>query len=331
MNFPEIVLSSFLSTARNHETHLNPEMANDTQAIGDLAVTNYLENPSGDSVTSPDSSKESTRKKARRLSGPRVRGRGLKKRKVSAADGIPFSEETQDQNGGRTEEEHCEDQTTTNLDAARETQLTPTVPEQGGADTELDVQTCADTHCTDSDGKLDRDCSLDAPTSDCPSPVEESSKTLSLPKAKRGRRSSVNPSVLQEQRNQTEECQTSHEVEEKGQEDQAASQQENHTWSSSDTQEKGGVATLDLAPWQADFDFEDVFKPVTTRGQRSVRRSLRNQSNAENNCNSTGLAWLPRNSPDSSKVARRKTRGRRLSAAPPVQHPLPEDTEDNAS
>ncbi|RVE68618.1 hypothetical protein OJAV_G00093610 [Oryzias javanicus] len=61
-------------------------------------------------------------------------------------------------------------------------------------------------------------------------------------------------------------------------------------------EEVGGDA--DLAPWQADFNFEDVFKPVTTRGQRSVRRSLRNQSNVEG-VGGAGLAWVPHTSPES--------------------------------
>ncbi len=307
----------------------------DTHAISDLTVTNALEDPPEDSLTSPNSSKESTTGKGRRLSGPRARGRRQKKRKVSVADGILLNEETQDQTGGKTEE-HCEDQTTTNLEALRETLLNHTVPEEGGADTELNAQTSVDTRCTDSDGKLECHGSLDAPTSDCPPSGEESNNTLSLPlelsqrKAKRAGRSSVNSSVLQEQGHPAEEHQTSHEVEEKEQGDQAASQQENIR-SSSHTQEEGGVANWDLAPWQADFNFEDVFKPVATRGQRSVRRSLRNQGNAEHSSDSAGLAWLPRTSPDSSKEARRRTRGRRLSAAPPVQPSLPEETQDDAS
>lgn len=323
-------MSSFLPAAPNHETHLNPEMT-DTQAISDVTVTDLPE----DSLTSPNSSKEIATGNSRRLSGPRVRGRGQKKRKVSVADGILLSEETQDQTGGKTEE-HCENQTTTNLEASRETPLNHTVPKEGGADTELNAQTSVDTHCTDSDGKFECHGSLDAPTSDCPPSGEESNNTLSLPlglaqrKAKRGRRSSVNSSVLQEQGNQAEEHQTSREVEEKEQGNQAASQQENIR-SSSDSQEEGGVANWDLAPWQADFYFEDVFKPVATREQRSVRRSLRNQSNAEHSRNDAGLAWLPRTSPDSSKEARRRTRGRRLSAAPPVQPSLPEETQNDAS
>ncbi|XP_031156434.1 cell division cycle-associated protein 2 isoform X2 [Sander lucioperca] len=315
-------------TGANHETHLNPEMANDTRAIGHITVTNALEDPSEDSVTSPNSIKESPTEDGR---GPRARGRALQKRKVSVADDSLFCEETVDQTGVKTQES-CEDQTTPNLQASRETPLNPTVPEQGEVNTEDIAQTSADTHCTNSDGKLQCRGSLDAPSSDCP-PL---AFTLSLPaepaqrKAKRGRRSSVNRSVLREQGHRAEEHPTSHEVDEKGQADQAASQQENIR-PSSDSQEVGGVAGLDLAPWQADFNFEDVFRPVATRGQRSVRRSLRNKCNAEPSSTSAGLAWLPWTSPESNSEARRKTRGRRLSAAPPVQPPLPEETQDSAS
>ncbi|CAL8346478.1 unnamed protein product [Lota lota] len=69
-------------------------------------------------------------------------------------------------------------------------------------------------------------------------------------------------------------------------------------------------AQADLAPWQMDFVLEDVFKPVVTRGQLSVRRSLRNQRNNEEYCGSgvSGLAWLPHTSPESIRETRRKTR-----------------------
>lgn len=77
-------------------------------------------------------------------------------------------------------------------------------------------------------------------------------------------------------------------------------------------QEEGAAAGADLAPWQADFNLEDVFKPVASRGQRSVRRSLRNQSSSSSS-SSAGLAWLPQTPPDSI----RRRRGRRLVAAPP--------------
>ncbi|XP_054906905.1 cell division cycle-associated protein 2 [Poeciliopsis prolifica] len=91
-------------------------------------------------------------------------------------------------------------------------------------------------------------------------------------------------------------------------------------------QEEEGGPNVDLAPWQADFNFEDVFKPVATRGQRTVRRSLRNQANSEHE--STGLTWVPHTSPESIKETRRRTRNRRLSEALPVQPALPEETQD---
>ncbi|CAN9513559.1 unnamed protein product [Ophioblennius macclurei] len=83
-----------------------------------------------------------------------------------------------------------------------------------------------------------------------------------------------------------------------------------------------------LAPWQAHFDFEDVFKPVATRGQRSVRRSLRLRCTdpQQGGDGEAGLAWIPRSSPDPDSKSRRRTRGRRLSAALPVQQEEPQST-----
>lgn len=277
-------------TALNNETHMNH-----TRALSDVTVTNSVENPSEDSVTSPVCSEAHITRRRRRSSEPRVRGRGLQKRKVSVADDVQLREDTRDQI-----DKLCE--TTINHEASGETPLDHTVPEQ--VDTLRNSQTPAETHCTDSAGKLECDGGVDVPTSDSTPPAKDFSNTH---KARRGRRSSLFSSV-------PEEHQTSQGVEEKR--DQAASQQENIK-SSFVSQEDEGAGDVKLEPWQADFNFEDVFKPVATRGQRSVRRSLRNQSNAEHGA---GLAWLPRTSPDSSKESRRRTRGRRLSAALPV-HP----------
>ncbi|XP_077600747.1 cell division cycle-associated protein 2-like [Stigmatopora nigra] len=63
---------------------------------------------------------------------------------------------------------------------------------------------------------------------------------------------------------------------------------------------------------EEDFNFEDVFKRVPSRGRRSVRRSLRNQINSSDD---TGLAWVPQISPEYKNGSGRKTRGRRSSSA----------------
>lgn len=96
------------------------------------------------------------------------------------------------------------------------------------------------------------------------------------------------------------------------------SQRENTPQSSLSQREEAAtttVAQLSLPPWQDDFNFEDVFKPVPTRGQRSVRRSLRNKSSVDPSGCEGGMAWLPHTSPETIKESRRRTRGRRLSAA----------------
>ncbi|KAM7416125.1 hypothetical protein PAMA_018275 [Pampus argenteus] len=312
------------------------EVSHDTEITSltteDVTAANALENPSEASVTFPNSSKESTRGKGRRVSGPRVRG--LKRRKVSVSDGDLLGKELQDQTREKMDN-GCEDKPTTNLKASTAMSLKLTIAEQEGSDTEeVHAQTFADTRCTDLDGESEYDASLDTRTSNCPTLCEESN-SLSVPaqrKAKwtqgtsRGRRSSMYSSDLPEQGSHTKEHHLSHEAEEKGLGDEAEGLQENNR-SSSDSQAEEEVPNLDLAPWQADFNFEDVFKPVTTRGQRSVRRSLRNKSNTE----STGLAWLPRSSPESSKEARRRNRSRRLCATVLVQPSVPEETQHNAS
>lgn len=300
--FPEIfLLSSFFFTAPDQKTQLNPEVTNETQVIHDLAVTNASETTVEVSVTSPSLSEKSAGQDSRLL-GVRVRGRRLKKRKVSVADS--------DLTRGETEQQLYEEQTTTSLELSTRT---PSVHEERQEDTvELCAQTSADTPCTESEYPV----SAHVPTLDCLNSTEPA----------HGRRSSVSSSVTAEQENYVKKHQTSCEEEEERQGDRAASSQEN-IQSSSDSQEEGETAHVDLAPWQADFNFEDVFKPVCTRGQRSVRRSLRNQSNAENS-SSAGLTWLPRTSPESSKETRRRTRGRRLSAALPSQPSLPEEAGD---
>ncbi|XP_026199726.1 cell division cycle-associated protein 2 isoform X2 [Anabas testudineus] len=310
----------------DQETCLNPEMAKDTQAaVGGHTVTNALDNPSEDYVTSPHASKKSTTGKDSRLSGPRVRGRGLKKRKVSVVDCDLLSEEPQHPTGEETEE------TTTNVEESNAMPVEHPVSEQGGAVIESNGPTSADTPSTDSDRTSQYQASLSA----CLSSDEELCHTLNQPagpaprKTKQGRRSSVNSSVEQELRDKVKDHQLNCRVEEMAQGDQACSQHGSR--SSSDSQEAEGVANLHLAPWQADFNFEDVFKPVTTRGQRSVRRSLRNQGSAAHSNNSAGLAWMPRTSPESSEEPRRRTRGRRLTAALPVQPSFPEDTQDETS
>lgn len=267
----------------------------DIQTPGDPAVTNTSENPSENSITFSVSNKGST-------TGKDSRGSGQVSEEIMVKD--------------------CEDRPTANLEAVKETALTQSPPEHGGADSIINAQVSLDGLCTDSDGKSECHVSLDVPMSECP--PSGSNGSLRLParrKAKRGRRSATHSSALQEQRNQAEEHQTSREVEEKEQ----GEQQEN-ILSGSDGQEERAAASSDLAPWQADFNIEDVFKPVAARQQRSVRRSLRNQHNAENS-RGGGLAWLPRTSPDSSS----RTRGRRLSAAPPEQLSGPENPHHGSS
>lgn len=281
----------------------------------DPTVTNATENLTVDLITSSNSSEENTTMTDRMQPEPSVSRRGRKRRKVSVGDDILLNEETPDQTGGTTDKYH-KDQTTAPPSASRETRLTHVTTEQGGVNSNLNARKSEDTHCLKSNVNLESYGNLDAPTS------AEGSDSTARRRTRWGRKSSASNVVIQEQWNQAKEHQMSHEVEEK----KKRGQQKNAI-SSSDDQHEEVATSLDLAPWQADFNLEDMFKPITTRGQRSVRRSLRNRSSSEHS-SSTGLAWLPRTSPDSRNVVPRKTRGHQFSAFLPVQPYLLEETQD---
>ncbi|XP_055775535.1 cell division cycle-associated protein 2-like [Salvelinus fontinalis] len=79
-----------------------------------------------------------------------------------------------------------------------------------------------------------------------------------------------------------------------------------------------------LPPWaKEEFSIDDVLRALPSRGHRSVRRSLRNQSQSSTlKASGSGLAWLPQTSPESIRAIRRKTRGRRSSIQALLPPPL---------
>lgn len=190
--------------------------------------------------------------------------------------------------------ETMEEQAAANPEASWELPCTHTVAEPRAVDPTPDQ---TKTGNSDSDTTLDVPAALRA-ASLPQAPSADVSNNEQQRKVRRGRRSSSN--ALHSH--------TGCEAVERDQKDQQ------HVLPD-ERPDEGGNAGVDLAPWQSHFNLEDVFRPVTTRGQHSVRRSLRNQSGTEHN--SAGLAWLPRTSPDSIREVRRRTRGRRLSEAPP--------------
>ncbi|XP_034093081.1 cell division cycle-associated protein 2-like, partial [Gymnodraco acuticeps] len=208
-------------TAPNHETHLNTEFFNDTQATVDL--TNVLEDPSEDAVTSPPSCTERAIGKSRKASVQRERSSGPKNMKVSCAEDFLLINQTEG-----TTEELREDQHTTNQEASRETP----VPEEE-VDAEQNLHTAAQTPCTDSEGKLENHGSVDAPNSG-----GGSRKTLTVQrKTSRGRKCSRNICVKMKQ---AEPLQTLPDE---------AQEQEDNIRSSSDSQEEVvGVAPVNPAP-----------------------------------------------------------------------------------
>ncbi|XP_036000515.1 cell division cycle-associated protein 2 [Fundulus heteroclitus] len=229
----------------------------------------------------------------------RVRGRP-KKGKVSAADCEELQEEVTEQ--------RFELQSSVSLGGSQGTprmssQQSEADPDQPSDHISVHIQ------CTDSS---ECDAGLLAPTSSSAPLGDKSNDTEpAVKKAKRGRKSSASLYV------HAKEPQPSSD----GEGGQAEREQDN-TQSSSEHEGEPGEPHLDLAPWQSDFNFEDVFKAVPSRRRRSVRRSLRNQATLEPGSVDAGLAWVPHCSPDSFRETRRSSR-RRLSAAlavPPQTH-----------
>lgn len=195
-----------------------------------------------------------------------------------------------DVNAGERLKEHCEDQMSGTSEALWEPPLSHTAPGPGVADATLDQASAG------MRSSLEACVCLRVDSSACP-PASESCDNERQGQVGQGRRSSAaaaGPGAVE--RDQTD--------------------QQHLLPPSAEIQDEGAAAGADLAPWQADFNLEDVFKPVATRGQRSVRRSLRNQRSADSS--GAGLAWLPQTSPDSVSGVRRRPRGRRLVAAPPT-------------
>ncbi|KAK6306196.1 hypothetical protein J4Q44_G00231210 [Coregonus suidteri] len=141
----------------------------------------------------------------------------------------------------------------------------------------------------------------------------------------RGRRSSIyTSSVIEEE--QAPQSNGPEAVEERGQE----VENDNHgsEMELGNITEQASTSYPDslLPPWaQEEFSIDDVLRPLPRRGHRSVRRSLRNQSQSSTLEDSgSGLAWLPHTSPDSLRAVRRKTRGRRSSIQALLHPPLEE-------
>ncbi|XP_071014940.1 uncharacterized protein [Oncorhynchus clarkii lewisi] len=144
------------------------------------------------------------------------------------------------------------------------------------------------------------------------------------PGRSRGRRSSIYASSVVEEREEAQAPQSigPEAVEESGQDvenDIHRSEMEQGSIT-----EQASFRDSLLPPWaQEEFSIDDVLRPLPSRGRRSVRRSLRNQSQSSTlEARGSGLAWLPQTSPDSIRAIRRKTRGRRSSIQALLPPPL---------
>lgn len=157
-----------------------------------------------------------------------------------------------------------------------------------------------------------------------PRPNKGKQREARGPGRSRGRRSSIYTRSVVEEREEAQAPQSNgpEAVEESGQE------LENDSHRSE--MEQGSITVQAsfrdslLPPWaQEEFSIDDVLRPLPGRGHRSVRRSLRNQSQSSTlEASGSGLAWLPQTSPDSIRAIRRKTRGRRSSIQALLPPPL---------
>lgn len=239
------------------------------------------------SLSLPQGATRSGVRRTRRLSGSKVTGRPLKGRKVSVNDEqaegrvCKRSKESEAFNNARQEEKE-----------------------------EAELNTVVEGPRDDVIGEICATNLLEAATDVNGEPESQATSFSPTKEAKQSLGCSVELSP-----DSHPDAKLSHDI-------QLQNQQENTPLSSNNQQKvEAAAAQLSLLLWQDDFNCEDVFKPAPTRGQRSVRRSLRNKSSVDPGCCDGGTAWLPHTSPETVKEQRRRTRGRRLSAALPGNDP----------
>ncbi|KAF7199686.1 cell division cycle-associated protein 2 isoform X1 [Nothobranchius furzeri] len=292
---PALPQSTENCTASNQEPLSSAEIANDTRAQEDLAVTETIKSTLPDSVTFPGSGRGKSLP-------PRstVRRRGKKGKGAASDCEQPRIQEVENS-------EHVpEDPPSSSVRFSEGTPSEPCGFHVESVDSEEPgAQVSPDSPRSDDTGTPEHHAGLRAPSPCCPPSAEDSSNTQSQP-AKQGRRKCA------------EKRQSVSDVAEAGMTERAEGQH-------GPSQDGQGGGNEILYSWQADFNLEDVFKPIARRGQRSVRRSLRNQRRSDNG--SSGLVWLPYTPSDSVGQTGRATR-RRLSGIVPVQPPLSEDMQE---
>ncbi|XP_061673007.1 cell division cycle-associated protein 2 isoform X2 [Syngnathoides biaculeatus] len=245
----------------------------ESTSSGPWTAVSFGDNPSGAPVPT---GKRATKKKRNALRSKIMRG--FKKVSVSV-NGLCV--EPQRHTSEKTSEN--DEEITTIIAASVETPTERSILEQ--------VSAGGEEHCTQTIALLssihthaNSECHLivDAPAPACLFKEPQSStvtSTAAAPRAtqqarimSRSRRGSVN---LAEEKH-TQEVET---------------QQKKLSSSKSESPKEEAQDNSGLASWQTRLNIEDVFKSVPGKGQRSVRRSLRNQSNTDNQ---TGLAWILR-------------------------------------
>ncbi|XP_049618847.1 cell division cycle-associated protein 2 isoform X3 [Syngnathus scovelli] len=268
----------------------------------------YLKNNTGESESSGpwtsvcigESSSEALLSSGKKASGtnrsssrPRTTRRGSRKGRVSMHDLLRVEPQMQtDEKASENHEEEVTTNTTGSIDGPSE-----------------QVSNDAEEHCTLI--FADTTSAHADPNSDCCHLVVEGSTSACLLGGEQTSTvalTSTSPRTTQQAQN-TSRC-LRRSVNPAEEQPQAEAETQPKTKSNSSCEYPEEEAQVDCGPasWKADFNFEDVFK---RRGQRSVRRSLRNQRNTDND---SGLAWVPRISPEIRKRTVKKMQNRRFSS-----------------
>ncbi|XP_061528945.1 cell division cycle-associated protein 2 isoform X5 [Phycodurus eques] len=244
---------------------------------GPRTAVSYGDSRSGAPVFT---SKRATEKKR---SSPRSRiTRGLKKVNVSVDDLLCVEPQMQTaENTSENDEEEVTTITAVSMEAPSE----HIVPEQ--------VSAGAEEHCTQTDAvspsthtDANSECHLivDGSTSAC---LLEETTTVTAT-------TTATMTTTQQALNVSRSRRRSVNLADEKPKQEVETQQKKPSASKSESPEEEAQVNSGMASWQTYLNIEDVFKRVPSNGQRSVRRSLRNQSNTDNH---TGLAWVLQLSP----------------------------------
>ncbi|XP_061622577.1 cell division cycle-associated protein 2 isoform X3 [Phyllopteryx taeniolatus] len=268
-------------TSRKGKIYESSYLKSESARSGPRTAVSYGDSRSRAPVST---SKRATEKNR---SSPRSRiTRGLKKVNVSVDDLLCVEPQMQTaENTSENDEEEVTTMTAVSMEAPSE----HIVPEQVSADAEEHcTQTDAVSPSTHTDANSECHLIVDGSTPACL--LEETTIVTATAAATR----TTTPQALNVSRSRRRSVNLADEKPKQ----EVETQQKKPSASKSESPKEEAQVNSGMASWQTYLNIEDVFKRVPSKGQRSVRRSLRNQSNTDNQ---TGLAWVLRLSPETKQ------------------------------